>query len=266
VCFIVCKTTLKLECTILATLYLAGTKSTDSWCARKGNLQRALLLDVSMVPSSALTVATDGERLTCYDFSVGKIVRLVINEFIAEYFGSREGGQTEVTVVEPLSALSPPTLDGVDRLYRRHQLTSHPGPHCDTRAGASNLKLTNRIARGGHNDDFRYTTEELHSITTPYATSNEATECLSPSKVGRRPQIAVRRGKKRCKQHPQGGMTMNDHDDGKAGRSGGGCIAVAMCNNKHQARLPTDHLKKLLEETCPTMRTLSGTSSRTRVS
>jgi hypothetical protein len=138
-------------------------------------------------------------------------------------------------VVEPLSALSPPTLDGVDRLYRRHQLTSHPGPHCDTRAGASNLRLTNRIARGGHNDDFRYTTEELHSITTPYATSNEATECLSPSKVGRRPQIAVRRGKKRCKQHPQGGMTMIDHDDGKAGRSGGGGGVPRGCPVQQQA-------------------------------
>jgi hypothetical protein len=40
-----------------------------------------------MVPSSALAVTTDGEHLTCSDFSVGEIVRLVIIEFITEYFG-----------------------------------------------------------------------------------------------------------------------------------------------------------------------------------
>jgi hypothetical protein len=74
---------------------------------------------------------------------------------------------------------------------------------------------------------------------------------ISPSKARRRPQIAIRRGKKRCKQHPQVGMTMTDHDDGKAGGFGRGCITAAMCNDKHQARPPTDHLKRLLEEACP---------------
>jgi hypothetical protein len=42
---------------ILTTLYLAGAKNTDSWCARKGGLQHAFPLDVTMVPSSALVVA-----------------------------------------------------------------------------------------------------------------------------------------------------------------------------------------------------------------
>jgi hypothetical protein len=44
-----------------------------------------------------------------------------------------------------------------------------------------NPRLTDRIAResqGGHNNVFRYTTEELHSIATPYATSSKAAELL----------------------------------------------------------------------------------------
>jgi hypothetical protein len=49
---VVHKTILELEHTILTTLFLAGAKNTDSWCARKRDLQRAFPLDVSMVPSS----------------------------------------------------------------------------------------------------------------------------------------------------------------------------------------------------------------------
>jgi hypothetical protein len=35
VCFVLHKTTLELEHTILTTLYFAGAENTDSWCARK---------------------------------------------------------------------------------------------------------------------------------------------------------------------------------------------------------------------------------------
>jgi hypothetical protein len=35
-------------------MYLKGAKNTDSWRARKGDLQRAFPLDVPMVPSSTL--------------------------------------------------------------------------------------------------------------------------------------------------------------------------------------------------------------------
>jgi hypothetical protein len=34
-----------------------------------------------------ITIAADGERMTCGGFSLGKIVRLVSFEFIANYFG-----------------------------------------------------------------------------------------------------------------------------------------------------------------------------------
>jgi hypothetical protein len=40
-----------------------------------------------MVPSSALDIASDGERLTCDDFSLGKTVRLGSFELITDYFG-----------------------------------------------------------------------------------------------------------------------------------------------------------------------------------
>jgi hypothetical protein len=87
VCFIVCKTTSELERAILTTLYLAGAKNTDIWCARKGDLQCAFHLDVPMVPSSALVVATDGECLTCGGFFLSETIHLRSFEFIADYFG-----------------------------------------------------------------------------------------------------------------------------------------------------------------------------------
>jgi hypothetical protein len=40
-----------------------------------------------MVPSSAVTVTTDGERLTCGGFSLGETVRLWSIEFVVGYFG-----------------------------------------------------------------------------------------------------------------------------------------------------------------------------------
>jgi hypothetical protein len=41
-----------------------------------GDLQRAFPLDVMRVPSSVITVATDGECLTCDGFSLGETVHL----------------------------------------------------------------------------------------------------------------------------------------------------------------------------------------------
>jgi hypothetical protein len=41
-----------------------------------------------MIPSSMITVAVDGERLTCGGFSLDETVRLRNFEFITDYFGS----------------------------------------------------------------------------------------------------------------------------------------------------------------------------------
>jgi hypothetical protein len=114
------------------------------------------------------------------------------------------------------------------------------------------------------------TIEELCSIATPYFTYNEATElCLAqgnreapPSSGKETPSIVAvhstkegtKGGKKRCKQRPQGAMTMIDHDDGgyeKVGGSRGGRVVTAARSDKHQARLPMDHFKRLPEEACP---------------
>jgi hypothetical protein len=63
-------------------------KNIDSWCAGKGDLQRAFTLDVLMVPSSVIVVAADSEHLTFGGFSLGETVRLGNFEFIADYFVS----------------------------------------------------------------------------------------------------------------------------------------------------------------------------------
>jgi hypothetical protein len=101
VCFVVCKTTSEQEHAILTTLYLIGAKNTNSWHARKGDLQRAFPLDVLMVPSSAIVVAADGERLMCGGFSLGETVRLGNFEFNTDYFNglslSPRRGDTRAT-------------------------------------------------------------------------------------------------------------------------------------------------------------------------
>jgi hypothetical protein len=54
-----------------------------------------------MVPSSAITVATDGECLTCGGFSFGETIHLMNFKFIADYFGgmslSPRSGDSGVT-------------------------------------------------------------------------------------------------------------------------------------------------------------------------
>jgi hypothetical protein len=99
--------------------------------------------------------------------------------------------------------------------------------------------------QGEHSDIFRYTTEELRSVAVQYATSNVAAKlCLSlgskevtPSKGKEAsPDVVIHSaegGKKRCKQCPQG------------------CIAPATDRDKRQARPPTNHFKRLLNEACP---------------
>jgi hypothetical protein len=83
--FIVYKTTLEQEHVILTTLYLAGAKNTDSWRAKKGDLQHATPLDVPMVPSSSIVITTDGEHLACGGFSLSDPVHLGNFQFITNY-------------------------------------------------------------------------------------------------------------------------------------------------------------------------------------
>jgi hypothetical protein len=72
----------------LTTLYLVGAKNTNNRRNRKGHLQLAFPLDFLMVPSSAIAITTDGERLTCGGFSLDETVCLRNFEFIIDYFSS----------------------------------------------------------------------------------------------------------------------------------------------------------------------------------
>jgi hypothetical protein len=52
-----------------------------------GDLQRATPLDVSVVPSSSITITAEGECLACSGFSLGEPVRLENFVFITDHFG-----------------------------------------------------------------------------------------------------------------------------------------------------------------------------------
>jgi hypothetical protein len=105
------------------------------------------------------------------------------------------------------------------------------------------------------------TTEKWRGVVTHHAISAMASQ-LRPTLSSRKaasPDVAVQRakegakaGKKRCKQHCQEAAT--DDDGGTNERAGGSSmdhiVEVVDCS-KPQAQQPTDHFKKLLEETCP---------------
>jgi hypothetical protein len=72
---------------ILTTLYFTGAKNTNSWHARKEDLQRVTSLDILIVPSSSIAITADGECLAYGGFSLSEPVGLGNFEFIANYFG-----------------------------------------------------------------------------------------------------------------------------------------------------------------------------------
>jgi hypothetical protein len=67
-------------------MLFVGAENTDSWQARKGDLQRAFRVDILMVHSSTLVFATDGECLTCSGSSLGETICLGSLEFIIDHF------------------------------------------------------------------------------------------------------------------------------------------------------------------------------------
>jgi hypothetical protein len=91
VCFIVLHSSQdhlrKGTCDLNHPFILPVEKNTDSWCARKGDLQRATPLDILMVPSSSITITANCEHLACSGFSISEPIHLGNFEFIAIYFG-----------------------------------------------------------------------------------------------------------------------------------------------------------------------------------
>jgi hypothetical protein len=112
-------------------------------------------------------------------------------------------------------------------------------------------------------DTVKNTTEELRIINAQYAIGNEAAQLHpAPSSSGEAsPDIIIqdaregaKGGKKRHKQCCQETAPTAADDDGnnkQAGSSGVVCAVATIGSGKCQARLPTDHFEKLLEETCP---------------
>jgi hypothetical protein len=91
------------------TMYLAGSKNTNN------------VLDVPMVPSSVITVSTNGECLTCGGFSLGETVCLRNFKFIVNYIGglclSLKRGNAGVASWAQLAAVHLPSV-GHDRGLR----------------------------------------------------------------------------------------------------------------------------------------------------
>jgi hypothetical protein len=79
---------------ILDTLLFTGVKN-NSWHTRKGDLQCAFPLNILIVHSSMLIVATDGERMTCGGFSLSETIYFGSLEFIADCFDSFSLSQGE---------------------------------------------------------------------------------------------------------------------------------------------------------------------------
>jgi hypothetical protein len=94
-------------------LVLSSAKNTNSWHAMKEDLQRAFPLDILMVPSSALSIAADGERLSRGDFSLDETLCFGCLDFIADYFSGlglsprRDGSDVAAMVSNHSRPLSP---------------------------------------------------------------------------------------------------------------------------------------------------------------
>jgi hypothetical protein len=83
-------------------------KNTDSWRARNGDLQHPFPLDISMVPSSVPTVASNSERLSCDGFSLSETIRFRSLELITNRFSGLS--LSLLGTVQVSSSQAPPPL------------------------------------------------------------------------------------------------------------------------------------------------------------
>jgi hypothetical protein len=86
-------------------------RNTNSWHARKGDLQCATPLDVPMVPSSSIANTADDECLACGGLCLSEPIRLGNFEFITNYFSSlslspKRGNEGSIFVGSTHSGLS----------------------------------------------------------------------------------------------------------------------------------------------------------------
>jgi hypothetical protein len=78
---------------------------------QKGDLQRVLPLDVPMVLSYAITVATNGEHMMYSGFSLSETIHLGSFKFIANYFGrlslSSKRGKSDASFMDSTCSGTP---------------------------------------------------------------------------------------------------------------------------------------------------------------
>jgi hypothetical protein len=84
---VVRKTISEQECAILTTLYLANAKNTNSWHARKRNLQHAFPLDVAMVPSAKFSFIANDNNTTSVRLAPGSTIYFGSLKFIVDRLG-----------------------------------------------------------------------------------------------------------------------------------------------------------------------------------
>jgi hypothetical protein len=97
---------------ILTTLYRTGAKNTNNWHTRKEDLQCAFPLNVLMVPSSPLVVATNSECLSCGGCFLGETIRFGSLKFIADHFSGLSlspSGDVSDTIVMGFTHSEPPS-------------------------------------------------------------------------------------------------------------------------------------------------------------
>jgi hypothetical protein len=93
-CFVGHKTTSKLKCVMLTTVYLASAKTTDGWCARKGDLQHAFSLDTPMVTSPKLSFVANDNNPTGVSLALGMVHSGSPSSHTTLEDSSDEGGAT----------------------------------------------------------------------------------------------------------------------------------------------------------------------------
>jgi hypothetical protein len=66
---------------------LASAENTDSWCVRKGDLQRAILLDVLMVPPQKVSFVANGNNPANIGLTLGSTIYFGSLEFTTDHLG-----------------------------------------------------------------------------------------------------------------------------------------------------------------------------------
>jgi hypothetical protein len=181
VCFVVHKTTSNLG---PHPLVLAGAKNTDSWRARKGDLQRAFPLDVPMVTSLKFAFVANGRNLTGVGLAPGETIRFSSLEFNVNHLGSlsispkeRDSGANFIGMVHIRS----PSLHTI-----LEDSSDEDGATPD--AGGAWISQTSRVQRGNLDCPHHHYTGTGEHPGTPDHPDGHGEDRSAPAKDGTPPR------------------------------------------------------------------------------